>query len=124
MFDGLKGLTQIASLMRDAPRLKARFEEARERLRDLRVSAETGGGAVRATVAGDLRVTRVEIDPAMLGALIDPAAAEDRLIAEELIAGAVNAALGKARSAAESELQSAAGDLGFPLPPGGLGGLL
>ena len=45
-------------------------------------------------------------------------------LAEELIAGAVNGALVKAREAAEREVRDAAGELGLPLPPGMMEGLL
>ena len=45
-------------------------------------------------------------------------------MAEDLIAGAVNAALRKAREMAEKEAAAVAGELGLPLPPGGLGGLI
>ena len=38
--------------------------------------------------------------------------------------GAVNAALQKARELAEREMAAAAGEMGLPLPPGGLSGLI
>ena len=45
-------------------------------------------------------------------------------MAEDLLAGAVNAALAKAREAAQQQLAAVAGEMNLPLPPGGLGGLL
>ena len=56
--------------------------------------------------------------------LVDPEHPDDRAMAEDLIAGAVNAALSKARKAAEDEFHAAASELGLPIPPGGLGGLM
>ena len=45
-------------------------------------------------------------------------------MAEDLIVGAVNAALEKARERAEQELANAAAELNLPIPASGLGGLL
>lgn len=124
MFDNLKGLGSIASIMKDLPRIKEKMEEVKERLGRTRIDAETGGGAVKAVVNGQLEVLEITIDPAMLGGLVDPDAADDRAMAEDLIVGAVNAALVKARETAAREMQTAAGDLGLPLPAGALDGLL
>lgn len=117
MFDQFKNLGQLASLMKDAPRIKEQFQQAQEDLKKVRVSAETGGGAVRATASGAMRLTSVEIDPALMSTLVDAASDADRQFAEDLIAGAVNAALEKAQHAAASEMAKRAQDLGLPIPP-------
>ena len=44
-------------------------------------------------------------------------------MASDLIIGAVNAALEKAREMAERQMSEAANELGLPLPPGGFSGL-
>ncbi len=124
MFENLKGIAGLAGMMKDLPRLKAKLDEVKQRLGDTTVDAETGGGAVRVTANGLLRVVSIELDAALMAGLVDPAHEQDRAIAEELITGAVNTALQKARELAEREMASAAGDLGLPLPPGGLGGLI
>ena len=124
MFDNLKGMAGLAGMMKDLPRIKAKIDEVKSTLGHLSVEAETGGGAVRATANGRLEVTGIRIDPAIFGALIDGGAESDRAMAEDLITGAVNAALAKAREAAEQEFAAAAQELGVPLPPGGLGGLM
>ncbi|MHC4414535.1 MAG: YbaB/EbfC family nucleoid-associated protein [Planctomycetota bacterium] len=124
MFEGLKGMAGLAGLMKDLPRLKAKMDEVKQRLGQMTVSSETGGGAVRVTANGLLRVVSIDIDQPLLAGLVDPQHAQDRAVAEELIAGAVNTALAKARELAEREMASAAGELGLPLPPGGLGGLM
>lgn len=124
MFGDLKNMASMAGLLRDLPRLKSRLEETKARLADVRVSAETGGGAVRVEASGELRICSIEVDPALLRGLVDPDDAADRALAADLIAGAVNAALERARAAAEQELSAAASELGLPIPPGGLGSLL
>ena len=124
MFDQLKGMTSMAGLMKDLPRIKARLEEIKQRLGESSVEAETGGGAVRVKANGLLRIISVDVDQSMLAALVDPANPDDKGMAEDLIAGAVNAALLSARELAEREMADAAAEMGLPLPPGGLGGLL
>jgi hypothetical protein len=47
MFDNLKGLGSLAGIMKDLPKMKAALEDAKARLADLTVEAETAGGAVR-----------------------------------------------------------------------------
>ena len=93
MFEGMKGMAGLAGLMKDLPKIKAKMQEVKQRLGERSVSAETGGGAVRVTANGLLRVVSVHIDQALLSGLIDSANPDDRAIAEELIAGAVNSAM-------------------------------
>jgi DNA-binding protein YbaB len=124
MFENLKGMAGVAGLLKDLPRIKQKLAETKERLGGMTVDAETGGGAVRVTANGLLKIVSVEVDAPLLSGLVDPALEQDRAIAEDLIAGAVNTALQKARELAEQEMGAAAGELGLPMPPGGLGGLI
>jgi len=124
MFEGLKNMAGLAGIMKDMPRIKQKLEEVKGNLGRIEVSAETGGGAVKATVNCRMRVVSIHVDPAMMAGLVDATSAQDRALAEELIAGAVNAALEKAQERAGKEFQEAAQDLGLPLPPGGLAGMM
>ena len=124
MFDQIKGMAGLAGLMKDLPRIQQKMQEVKDKLGEIIVEAETGGGAVRARVNGQLRVIGVEIDPSLLSGLVDASNPDDRAMAEDLVTGAVNAALEKARAAAEQEMAAAAQELGLPIPPGGLGGML
>jgi DNA-binding YbaB/EbfC family protein len=124
MFDQLKGLSALAGLLKDLPRIRAKADSLRRELGEVRVSGESGGGAVRATADGLMRIMNVEVDPALLGGLVDPSSLGDRTMAEQLVAEAVNAALAAARERVDSELADAAAELGLPIPPGALGGLL
>jgi len=124
MFDNLKAMAGLAGLVKDLPRIKEKIEAVKAGLGDKTVTGETGGGAVRVTANGLLRVVAVEVDQVLVAGLVDSSSAEDKSMAEDLIAGAVNAALTKAREMAEQEMAAVAGELGIPLPPGGLGGML
>ena len=124
MFDSFKNMAGLAGIMKDLPRIKAKMEEVKRGLADLRVEAESGGGAVRATANGQMRIVSIRVDQAMLSGLVESTNPDDRAMAEDLITGAVNAALEKAREQAERELSRAAQELNLPIPVGGLGGLL
>ncbi len=124
MFENLKGMAGLAGLMKDLPKLKAKMDEIKMRLGEMTVSAETGGGAVQVTANGLLRVVSINLDQSLIIGLVDPRNPDDRVVAEDLIVGAVNTALQRARELAEREMAAAAGEMGLPLPPGGLSGLI
>src|SRR5262245_17996709 len=100
MFDSLKGMAGMAGLLRDLPKIKAKMAAVKEDWERITVQAETGGGAVRVTANGQMHITRIQVDQAMMSALLDASNADDRAMAEDLISGAVNAALKKAKAAA------------------------
>lgn len=118
MFDSLKGMAGLAGLLKDLPRIKAKMEQVKQRLGEQTVSAQTGGGAMQVTANGLLRVVSLELDQSLLRGLVDPANPDDRALAEDLIVGAVNTALQKAREMAQQQLVAAADELGVPVPPG------
>ena len=118
MFDSLKGMAGLAGLLKDLPRIKAKMEQVKQRLGEQTVSAQTGGGAVQVTANGLLRVVSLEFDQSLLRGLVDPADPDDRALAEDLIVGAVNTALERAREMAQQQLVAAADELGVPVPPG------
>ena len=102
---------EIQYLMREARKLEKAMADAKEKLGDLAVEAESGGGLVKVTMNGRCEVTKLAIDPKA----IDPA---DRSMLEYLIAAAVNAGAEKARAAADEAMQKATGGVKLP----GLGG--
>lgn len=100
--------------------LLARAREVQERLASLQrelasreVEGSAGGGLVKAVATGDLRIRRLEIEPELL-------ARDDRELLQDLVAGAVNAALENAQRMAQDELGRATG-LPAGLVPGGGG---
>lgn len=124
MFDSLKSMAGMAGLMKDLPRIKARMQQVKKDLEEVSIDAESGGGAVRATVNGQLRLTGLRIDQSMMAGLVGAGKNADRAIAEDLILSAVNAAMGKARARAAEEINSAAREFNLPIPAGGLTDLI
>jgi nucleoid-associated protein EbfC len=106
-FSNLKGLFEAAQ------RIQGEMARVKAELGDKTVSGETGGGLVRCTVNGRGDLVSLEID----AALLPP---ESRKMVEDLIVGAVNVALERARELVQEELGRATG--GLPLPPGLFGG--
>ncbi len=99
----------IQYLMRQARKLEKAMTDAREKLGELSVEAESGGGLVKVAMNGKCEVTKL---------VIDPRALEDRAMLEDLVTAAVNAAVEKARAAADAHLEKATGGIKVP----GIGG--
>jgi nucleoid-associated protein EbfC len=121
MFDNLKAMGAVAGLLQNQDKLKGAMERVKRSLAEMRLSGESGGGAVRSVVSGDLRVVSVEIGPAVATGLSSDSS---RRMAEVLIAEAVNDGLRKAQAAARDAISAEAKALGLPDLPAGLGGLL
>ena len=100
----------IQYLVRQAKKLEKAMAEAREGLASLSVEAESGGGLVKVFMNGRCEVTRLTID--------EKAVAGEKAMLEDLVTAALNAAVEKARAAADAHLEKATGGIKIP----GLGG--
>jgi len=121
MFDQMKAMGALASLMRDKDRMAEISQRVQETLESVRVVGEAGGGAVRVVVSGKMNVESVELDPAMTQGMSSDD--DSRLLAQILIKDAVNDANAKARVVLQKEMQRLSEELGLPDIPG-VGGLL
>ena len=97
----------IQFLMKQAKKLEKAMADAKDKLVELSVEAESGGGLVKVVMNGKCDVTRLTIDPKAL----DP---NDKAMLEDLVAAAVNAAAEKARTAADEAMQKATGGIKIP----------
>jgi nucleoid-associated protein EbfC len=97
----------IQYLMRQAKKLEKAMADAREKLSELSVEAESGGGMVKVQMNGKCELTRLAIDPKA----IDPA---DPSMLEDLVVAAVNAGVEKARVAADAHMANATGGIKIP----------
>jgi DNA-binding YbaB/EbfC family protein len=97
----------IQYLMRQAKKLEKAMADAKEKLGDVVVDAESGGGLVKVQMNGKCEVVRLEIDPKA----VDPA---EKAMLEDLVAAAVNAAAEKARAAADAHVTKATGGIKIP----------
>ena len=118
MFDNMKTMAALAGLMKNKDKLRAAGERVKEKAEALRITADAGSGAARATVNGAMKVLSVELSPALVLGM----AAEEktRNLAASLIADAVNEALRQAQGRMKGYIDEEAKELGFE---GGLPGI-
>ncbi len=102
-----KGLSNFASIIKQAREMGGRMEQIGEELKTKRTSATAGGGMVEVEVNGLQEVLACRIDP-------DFFSGGDREMLEDLLTAAVNQALSKAKSLHAEALQSATGGLDVP----------
>jgi DNA-binding YbaB/EbfC family protein len=81
--------------------------DAKEKLGELSVDADAGGGLVKVTMNGKCEITRLSIDPKAVDAA-------DLSMLEDLVSAAVNAGVEKARAAADAHMASATGNIKIP----------
>lgn len=110
MFDQFKAMGAIAGLMKDKDRLRDAAERVKAQLDAAEVTGEAGGGAVRVVVSGSARVLSVHVEQALAVGFGD---AENKAMAEALIAEAVNDGLARARFAAQKIIEQEAEALGL-----------
>jgi nucleoid-associated protein EbfC len=116
MFDQFKALGQLAGLMKDRDKLRGIADQFKERLERITVVGSSGGGAVRVTMTGQLKVIEVTIEPAVLsGAASDGAS---RAQAQNLVRDAMNDALAKVQMLIKQEADKQAKEMGLPSIPG------
>jgi len=94
-------------MLRQVQQMQDKMNKVQAELENEQVEATAGGGAVKVVVTGSQKVISVNIDPA---------AAEDQEMLQDLIVAAVNEAMEKSKALAASKMQSVAAGLG--LPPG------
>lgn len=102
-----KGISNFASMMKQAQELQGKMGEMQESLRDLHVTGEAGAGMVKAVANGQQQLLACQIDPALMQS-------GDQEMIEELVVSAVNQALDKSRDAAAEKMSSLTEGLGLP----------
>ncbi len=122
MFDQLKAMQSVASLLKNKEQLAGAGERIKAKTDALRVTGQAGGGACRATVTGRMKVVDLTLDPALLaGMSVDE---KTRELATNLIKDAVNDAMGRAQDQVKQMIASEAEQLGLPGMTDQLSGLL
>lgn len=102
-------MKNLGNMMKQAQEMQAKMAEMQERLADLEISGQSGGGLVSVTLNGKGETRSVKIDKT----LVDP---EDIEVMEDLIVAAFNDAKAKVESTVQEETQKLMG--GLKLPPG------
>ena len=97
----------MQQIMAQAQKMQEQLEEAEENLKDVCIDASAGGGMVKATVTGDMRLESIAIKPEA----VDP---DDVEFLQDMIVAAVNEALRGAEEAANQQMGSIAGGMNIP----------
>lgn len=106
----LKGLGDMAKLMKEAQKMQERMGETQERIAAMEVEGSSGAGMVRAVASGAGELKSLTVDPSLVDG------SEDKAVLEDLIVAAVNDATRKAKEMAQAEMAKLTE--GLPLPPG------
>ncbi|HXN77173.1 MAG TPA: YbaB/EbfC family nucleoid-associated protein [Candidatus Dormibacteraeota bacterium] len=94
-------------MLRQVQQMQDKMSKVQTELETEMVEASAGGGAVRAVASGTQKLVSVTIDPE---------AASDTEMLQDLVVAAVNEAMEKSKQLAASKMQVVASGLG--LPPG------
>ena len=93
------------NMMRQAQRQLAQLQKIQDELETLTVTGTAGGGVVKVVMTGKQSVESVEIDPE---------AAEDIELLQDMMAAAFNDAAGKAQELAASKMSVITGGMNIP----------
>lgn len=94
-----KFLQQAQQLQKQMMNIQAELESAK-------IEGSSGGGAVKATVTGKMRLDSITIDPEVIS--------EDVELLQDLITAAMNEALDKAQEMASTRMGAVTGGLNIP----------
>ena len=94
-------------MMAQARKMQEQLLAAQQRASETEVTASTGGGMVKVTATGDMRITDVTIDPEA----VDP---EDVDMLQDMVLAAVNDALEQAEQMASTQMSAVTGGLNIP----------
>ena len=103
----LKGLGNIATLMKQAQEMGGKMQEMQEQLKQQRVVGTAGAGLVEVEMNGHGEVLRLKIDPTLVER-------SDREMIEDLVPAAVNQASAKAKALHAEGMKSMAGGMDLP----------
>jgi DNA-binding YbaB/EbfC family protein len=95
------------SMLQQAQELQAKLAKAQQELADLTLEASSGGGAVKVTITGQLKILSIKISPEA----INP---DDAELLEDLVLTAITEAMTRAQELAAQRLGKITGGLKIP----------
>jgi DNA-binding YbaB/EbfC family protein len=108
-------MKDMQRMMKEAQKMAAEMQKAQAEIEAMTFEGSAGGGAVKVTAGGDLRLERVSIAP---GLFEGPPDEDDIEMLSDAVTAAVNDALDKARAAQQEAMGPMAGGLGGMGLPG------
>jgi DNA-binding YbaB/EbfC family protein len=98
----------IGNLLKQAQAMQENMQKAQAEIGQITATGEAGGGMVKVTMNGRHEVSRVQIEPAVIG--------DDREMLEDLLAAAINDATHRIDAAVQQKMSGVMS--GMQLPPG------
>lgn len=89
----------LGGLMKNAKKIQEMMEKAQHELEKIEVTGESGGGAVKVTMTAQHYIKEILIEDELLK--------EDKIILQDLIAGAINNATQKVESVTKAKMANA-----------------
>ncbi len=102
-----KGISNLASILKEAQQIQGRAQEMQAKLGQVRVEGSAGGNMVVVEASGLQRILSVKIEPSLLKDA-------DAEMLEDLLVSATNQALEKAQQAAADEMGKMTSSLQLP----------
>lgn len=103
----MKGLGNIANLMKQAQQMQKRLGDMKEELEKETVTATSGGGMVTVVMNGKQKVNSIKIDPEVFKA-------DDVQMLEDLILVAINEAQDRVQEMVKEKMASMTGGISIP----------
>lgn len=103
----LKGLGNIAELMKQAQQMGGRMQEINESLKSKTIEGSAGGGMVTVEINGLTEVLRCTIEPKLIEQ-------QDREMIEDLVVAATNQAIARAKQLHAESMKELAGGISLP----------
>lgn len=100
-------MMNFQKMMQQAQQMQFKLQEMQEKLADIEVEGESGGGLVKARMTCKGEMMGLHIDPSLLGG-------QDKEVVEDLIVAAINNANQAKDDRVKSETQAMMEALGLP----------
>ena len=107
MAKGIGGFGNMTGLFKQAQEMQAKLARVQEELAQKTVEASSGGGMVQVTVTGQMVLSAVKIDAAVINA-------QEKDMLEDLVLAAVNEGLRRAREMVAEQMSKVTGGIKIP----------
>jgi DNA-binding YbaB/EbfC family protein len=98
----------LGGMLQQAQKMQENLKKAQDELALMQVTGQSGGGLVSIVMTGKREARKVTIDPSLLG--------DDKDMLEDLVAAAINDAVGKVAKLKKEKMSELTA--GLPLPAG------
>jgi nucleoid-associated protein EbfC len=102
-----KGLGNLASLMRNAGNIGGKMQEISEKLKNERVTGQSGGGMIQCEANGLGQVLSIKIEQSLV-------AENEHEMIQDLLPAAINQAIAKSKRLHMDAMKSATGGIDIP----------